>query len=103
MPAPIAPRPRPAPNSASACVLILGASARAAAWSALRAGLSPSAADLFADRDLAAVALCRQVRRADYPEGLIGASEFMPPSPWFYTGALENRPGLVSRLARTRP
>ena len=32
-------------------ILILGASARAAAASALRAGLEPFAIDLFADRD----------------------------------------------------
>ena len=36
-------------------VLIFGASCRAAAFSALRAGLRPRCADYFADRDLAAV------------------------------------------------
>jgi len=36
-------------------LLILGASCRAAAFSALRAGFRPRCADYFADRDLAAV------------------------------------------------
>ena len=42
-------------------LLILGASARAAAFSALRAGFAPVGADLFADRDLAAVCPCSRV------------------------------------------
>lgn len=83
-------------------MVVLGASARAAAWSALRAGLMPSAADLFADQDLAAVAACSRVDAGDYPEGLIAAAESLPPGPWFYTGALENRPDLIERLGRTR-
>ena len=84
-------------------LLILGASARAAAWSALRAGLIPSAADLFADRDLAAIARCVRVESANYPDGLFNAAMTFPPSPWVYTGALENRPDLVDRLAARRP
>jgi predicted ATP-grasp superfamily ATP-dependent carboligase len=83
--------------------LIVGASARAAAHSALRAGLTPCAADLFADRDLAAAARCARVALADYPEGLLDAAAAFPPGPWVYTGALENRPDLVDRLARVRP
>ena len=84
-------------------LLILGASARAAAFSALRAGFSPTAADLFADSDLAAVAPCRRVARPEYPEGLLGIEADLPPGPWLYTGALENRPDLVEALARRRP
>ena len=60
-------------------------------WSALRAGLSPVAADLFADRDLAAVATCTRVALEAYPDGLIEAANAFPPGPWFYVGALENR------------
>ena len=84
-------------------VLILGASARAAAWSALRAGLSPAAADLFADRDLAAIATSVRVEASDYPAGLADAASAFPPSPWIYTGALENHPDIVDRLAQRRP
>jgi predicted ATP-grasp superfamily ATP-dependent carboligase len=84
-------------------VLILGASARAAAWSALRAGLWPAAADLFGDTDLAAVAPCLRVDPAAYPDGLIDAAARLPEGPWLYTGALENRPDLIEQLARRRP
>lgn len=84
-------------------LLIVGASARAAAWSALRAGLTPFAADLFTDRDLNSVAPCVRVPPDAYPEGLIGTAAAQPASPWLYTGALENRPDLVDRLAAFRP
>jgi len=84
-------------------LLIVGASARAAAWSALRAGLAPAAADLFADRDLAAVAPCVRVAPGAYPDGLLAAADALPAGPWVYTGAVENRPALVERLADRRP
>jgi len=84
-------------------LLILGASARAAAWSARRAGLRPAAADLFTDRDLAAVADCRRVAREGYPGALADAAEHLPAAPWIYTGGLENEPDLVDRVARRRP
>ena len=84
-------------------LLIVGASVRAAAFSALRAGFSPGAVDLFVDRDLAAVAPCVRVGLAGYPAGLIAAAETLPPCPWVYTGGLENHPELVERLSRSRP
>lgn len=84
-------------------VLIVGASARAAAWSALRAGLAPVAVDLFADADLAAVAPCVRVEPERYPEGILEAAESLPDAPWLYTGAIENRPELIERLALRRP
>ena len=82
-------------------ILILGASARAAAFSALRAGLTPVVADLFADADLAAAGIAAQ-RLGDYPGGLARAAEQAPPGPWLYTGALENYPSLVSQIAQRR-
>lgn len=84
-------------------VLILGATARAAAASARRAGLTPSAVDLFADRDT--VALCEHVVRcpaAEYPRGLFARARTLPPMPWLYTGGLENYPDLVGELAAER-
>ena len=84
-------------------LLILGASARAAAWSALRAGLTPTTADLFADRDLAAFADAARVEPGAYPDGLEAAAGRRPGLPWIYTGALENRPALVERIARRQP
>lgn len=82
-------------------LLIVGASARAAAGSALRAGFQPAAVDLFADADLAAVAPVEAVR--PYPAGLVEAARRAPPGPLVYTGALENHPALVERLAAERP
>lgn len=81
-------------------VLILGVSARAAAYSALRAGLAPAAADFFQDQDLAAVCDCRRIG------GQLGELERVVPTfpncPWLYTGGLENHPDLVDRLAQQR-
>jgi len=81
-------------------VVIVGASVRAAAQSAIRAGFVPWAADLFADADLCAVACARRI--TDYPEGLVAAAASAPFGPWMYTGALENRPDLVQRLSARR-
>ncbi len=81
-------------------LLILGASARAAAQSARRAGLEPLAIDLFADRDAGdAIA----VDPAGYPESLFAAAASAPPGPWLYTGGLENHPALIAALASRRP
>lgn len=83
-------------------LLILGASTRAAAHSALRARLSPHCADLFADRDLTAICSAHAVPRTEYPHGLAWFAEEAPSSPWLYTGALENYPDLIERIARER-
>lgn len=81
-------------------VLILGASARAAAFSAWQAGLSSWCADLFADADLQRLCPVRQVPAATYPDGLLDAIPQAPPAPVLYTGALENRPDLIERIRR---
>ena len=84
-------------------ILILGASARAAAASARRAGFTPFAVDLFADRDTQI--LCERVWRCPfdrYPEGLFELAKHAPPMPWMYTGGLENYPELVGELAKER-
>jgi predicted ATP-grasp superfamily ATP-dependent carboligase len=73
---------------------------RAAAFSARRAGFAPLAADLFADQDLAAC--CPTKKVDDYPDGLASIAAAMPPAAWMYTGALENQPGLVDRIASAR-
>lgn len=83
-------------------VIIIGASARAAAFSAWRAGLQPWCADLFADRDL-------EVRfpvvrlTGKYPDGFLEiVRDLAPDAPLLYTGGLENYPDLVDDLARIR-
>ncbi|REJ67368.1 MAG: ATP-grasp domain-containing protein [Planctomycetota bacterium] len=79
---------------------IVGASTRAAAFSALAAGWQPHCADLFADVDLQARAPVTRV--ANYPRGLPLVVEQMPEGPWMYTGALENHPEVVERIAGGR-
>jgi predicted ATP-grasp superfamily ATP-dependent carboligase len=87
---------------ASGTVLIFGASARAAAFSALRAGLRPWCADLFADADLRQRVPAMQLP-ARYPDGFLDLIDVELPGPWMYTGGLENRPFLVRKMARRRP
>ncbi len=84
-------------------VVIIGASVRAAAYSALRAGLTPWCLDLFADADLRAAAGCRQVPLADYPHGIVAMLREAPAGPLFYTGGLENHPQLIAAIAKDRP
>jgi predicted ATP-grasp superfamily ATP-dependent carboligase len=87
---------------AAPAVVILGASARATAASAARAGWTVHAADLFCDADLATVAgSCWRV--TDYPGGLLTAAAGFPIAAWCYTGAVENHPDLIDRIAATRP
>ena len=81
-------------------LLIVGACARGAAFSAVRAGYEPQAYDLFADADLRR---CCPVRRIDdFPHGVLPAIPSAPLAPWMYTGGLENHPILVDRLAASR-
>jgi predicted ATP-grasp superfamily ATP-dependent carboligase len=82
-------------------LLLFGASTRAAAFSALRAGLRPWCCDLFADADLQA--RCPVTRlRGRYPQGFLDLIDADVPGPWMYTGGLENWPALVGRMARRR-
>jgi predicted ATP-grasp superfamily ATP-dependent carboligase len=83
-------------------VLIVGASTRAAAFSALRAGLSPWCLDLFADVDLQARCPVQRIE-GRYPDSLPNLLATAPEAPWLYAGGLENHPALVDRLATLRP
>lgn len=82
-------------------VLILGASTRAAAHSARRAGLRPICADRFADEDLRATARVLSIVHApgDFP----ALAQEAPPCPWMYTGALENHPDVIAEISVDRP
>lgn len=88
------------PSEATQPLLIVGASVRAAAQSAVRAGYQVWGADLFADADLCNIASARSVSR--YPSGLLAALAAAPQGPWIYTGALENYPALLGHMARLR-
>jgi predicted ATP-grasp superfamily ATP-dependent carboligase len=83
-------------------LLILGASTRAAAFSALRAGLRPWCADLFADADLRARCPVQRVSDKEYPRGFLNLVDADIPGPWMYTGGLENWPVLVGKMERRR-
>jgi predicted ATP-grasp superfamily ATP-dependent carboligase len=83
-------------------LLIVGASGRAAAFSALRAGLRPWCLDLFGDLDLRARCPVEVVASLT-SRRLTALARQGPPGPWLYTGGLENRPRVVRRLARERP
>jgi predicted ATP-grasp superfamily ATP-dependent carboligase len=82
-------------------VAIVGASARAAAFSAHRAGYEVVTADLFADADLARIA--EATRIANYPDGFVDWLDATDCDAWMYTGALENSPNLIDRMALIRP
>jgi predicted ATP-grasp superfamily ATP-dependent carboligase len=83
---------------------IVGASVRAAAGSARRAGLVPWCSDLFGDTDLRkmvpTVVRCPASR---YPRPFLDILSRAPRCPWMYTGALENHPELIRRMADIRP
>lgn len=90
------------PNERCEAVVVLGASVRALAQSAGRAGLVVFAADLFGDRDLADACLKSRVVK-DYPRELaVAASEF-PQAPWIYSGAVEHHGDLIDAISRVRP
>jgi len=81
---------------------VVGASARAAAMSLVRAGYAPWAVDLFTDRDLLRIAECVRCPLDRYPDALPELCDRFPPGPILYTGGLENHPAVVGELARRR-
>jgi uncharacterized protein len=93
--------PAPSPQPRQQPLAIVGASVRAAAASAVRAGFRPLAADLFADADLRAIATTTRI--SPYPEGLLDWLRTVEPAAWMYTGALENHPELVDQMAWVAP
>lgn len=80
---------------------VVGSSVRAAAQSAVRAGFDVVGADLFADADLDGV--CPITRIENYPDGLADWLAQQGIDAWMYTGALENYPDLVDRMAAIAP
>jgi predicted ATP-grasp superfamily ATP-dependent carboligase len=78
-------------------LLILGASTRAAAFSAIRAGFQPVCGDMFADADLQRFATVIAV--PDYPHELASATSELAVMPWMYTGALENWPSQIKAVS----
>ena len=81
---------------------IVGASVRAAAFSALRAGFEVVAADLFADADLRAHCDATRIE-AGYPDALADWLAATECDGWLFTGALENHHELINAMAKLRP
>jgi uncharacterized protein len=84
-------------------IFIAGASARAAAFSALRAGLRPCCVDLFADADLQAICQVVRIPGDRYPSGIAEVADRFPSGPWLFTGAIENRPDVIRVISQKRP
>lgn len=77
-------------------LIIVGASTRAAAQSAVRSGFAPWCVDQFGDADLREIA--QHVEVVDHwPDGILTALRNAPAGPLVYTGALENSVGLFGR------
>lgn len=83
-------------------LLIVGASGRAAAASARRAGFEPFVLDLFADADTERLCPVLKLPVAEYPHGFVELAKRVPPMPWMYTGGLENYPDVVAAISEAR-
>lgn len=83
-------------------VLVVGASARAAAHSAWRAGMRPAAVDRYADVDLVSKAQALRPNDWESDASILRATLELPACPWLYLGPLENRPNLVNRISKDR-
>lgn len=81
-------------------LIIVGASARAAAFSAYRAGYTPYWLDRFGDEDLRRRFPGRVI--SGYPKQAPELIDQAPVAPFVYTGALENHPGVLEELCRRR-
>ena len=78
-------------------LLIVGASTRAAAASAVRAGFHPVCVDRFGDDDLRRIATVVAVDN-DLRHTL-DAIQALPPMPWIYTGSVENDPKFIAAVS----
>jgi predicted ATP-grasp superfamily ATP-dependent carboligase len=82
--------------SESPRLLIVGASTRAAAASAVRAGYRPLCVDQYGDRDLQTFA--EIIPRTAQPAEWLSALHARGPLEWIYTGGLENQWELISQI-----
>jgi len=84
-------------------LLIVGASARAACFSARRSSYSPYWLDQYGDYDLVGNFSGKCLASDRYPEGLIELVRSAPNVPFLYTGALENHLEVLAELEQIRP
>lgn len=90
------------PLTEETSIVALGASARALAWSAMRAGFSPWTLDLFQDLDLARFSPGLKFIQGR-PGNILKQLKQAPAGPLVYTGGLENQPRLLKRIQKSRP
>jgi predicted ATP-grasp superfamily ATP-dependent carboligase len=83
-------------------LIIVGASTRAAAQSAIRSGFRAWCIDQFGDQDLRDCA--EHVEVVDnWPEGILDVVPRIPPGTLVVTGALENSPRILDQLRERLP
>lgn len=82
-------------------LLIVGASARAAAASARRAGLIPVTIDYFADDDLRAMAEAHAVQGDSLEFAAVART--LKADAWMYVGAWENYPAAIEAISAVHP
>lgn len=91
-----------APRRNPQSLIVVGASGRAMAQSARRAGIPAHAADLFRDTDLVESCVSSTLV-APYPDGIVDVLRMLPAAAWCHVGGLENRPDILEALAAERP
>lgn len=79
-------------------LIIVGGSARAAAFAALRAGFQPFSYDLFADLDTKTAGPVQRIRR--YPGDLPQLLNGLEAGPVMYVGGMENHPDVLERISQ---
>ena len=84
-------------------LIVIGASARAACFSAQRAGMVPYWIDLFGDYDLCREFEGQLVDARDYPQAIIDKIDTAPEAPFIYTGAMENHADVLEQIEACRP
>lgn len=83
-------------------IILVGASCRAAAESAVRSGFRVWCIDQFGDEDLRACAEHVEVVSC-WPDGILNVIPKIPPGTLVITGALENAPQILARLRDRLP
>ncbi|MFT5134093.1 MAG: putative ATP-grasp superfamily ATP-dependent carboligase [Gammaproteobacteria bacterium] len=84
-------------------LLIVGASARAACFSARRSSFSPYWIDQYGDHDLVENFPGVRVPTKHYPDGILDLLPKSSDVPFLFTGALENHLGILEKLESLRP
>ena len=79
-------------------LIVVGASARAACFSARRSGLRPYWIDLFGDYDLQTEFSGELVDASQYPQAILETLGSAPKVPFMFTGAMENHLAVLEQL-----